>query len=190
MYAQEEEIMRKLILPIILSALLLATIFRIIQVARGQDVARPDGMQVLRSESQDDSLREIYAPPGVDASQAPDIGFIDSPTVTCYQPDPSQDACYINWYYMSVDASPNYMIAMTVTLNTIGIVGRIGGFFQTSMYVPYNMYDRGFKVACGSLGAGGNPYLGNAYSWTINARDSSNLKSANYGTAYCPAYAP
>jgi hypothetical protein len=40
------------------------------------------------------------------------------------------------------------------------------------------------------LGAGGQPELGNAYAWTINARDSSNLASANYGTAYCPAFAP
>jgi hypothetical protein len=82
------------------------------------------------------------------------------------------------------------MIAMTVTMNTIGPVARIGGFFHTSMYVPYDMLGDGFKVACGALGDGGNPNLGQAYSWTINAIDSSNLKSANYGTVYCPAYTP
>jgi hypothetical protein len=52
------------------------------------------------------------------------------------------------------------------------------------------MLGEGFKVACGALGAGGNPKLGNAYAYTIRARDSANLKSANYGTAYCPAYNP
>ena len=58
------------------------------------------------------------------------------------------------------------------------------------MYVPYNMVPNGYKVACGALGAGGNPYWGNAYAWTLRARDSANLKSANYGTTYCPAYTP
>lgn len=52
------------------------------------------------------------------------------------------------------------------------------------------MLGDGFKVACGALGAGGNPYWGNAYPYTIRARDSAGLKSANYGTAYCPAYTP
>jgi hypothetical protein len=149
---------------------------------------------VLKSETQGDSTREITAPEGYDASaqspDAPNIGFIDSPTVTCYQPDPQADECFINWYYMSVDSSPNYMVAMTATLNAIGPVARFSGFFQTSMYAPYNMLDRGFKVACGSLGAGGQASLGNAYAWTISAIDSANLKSANYGTVYCPAYAP
>ena len=50
--------------------------------------------------------------------------------------------------------SPNYMITMTLTLNNFGEVARTQGFFQTSMYVPFNMFDRGFKVACGAPGAG------------------------------------
>lgn len=91
---------------------------------------------------------------------------------------------------MSVDAAPNYMITMTVQLNAIGYVARTHGFFQTSMYVPFNMVPNGYKVTCGALGAGGNPYWGNAYAYTIRARDSANLKSANYGTTYCPAYTP
>jgi len=45
-------------------------------------------------------------------------------------------------------------------------------------------------VACGAPGAGGNPDLGNAYSWTIQAQDSGGLTAANYGTAYCPANTP
>lgn len=182
--------MRRVLVSLLLSAFLLISVFGIIQGARGQTPIRPDGWQVLTSESQGDSLREIYAPPGQDAPQAPNIGFIDSPTSACYQPDPEVDACYINWYYISVDANPNYMIAMTATLNSIGPVARYQGFFQTSMYVPYNMQDRGIKVACGALGAGGNESLGNAYSWTINAIDSAQLKSANYGTVYCPAFTP
>lgn len=182
--------MRKIVLPFLLAGLLLTVILGLTRIARGQSPGGPDGSQVIQSEAQDVNLREISAPAGSTAPQAPDISFIDSPSATCYQPDPSQDACKINWYYMAVDASPNYMIAMTVTLNATGPVARVSGFFQTSMYVPYSMLGDGFQVACGPLGAGGNPYLGNAYAYTINARDSSNLKSANYGTVYCPAYAP
>ena len=82
------------------------------------------------------------------------------------------------------------MITMTVMLNDYGIVSSSNGFFQTSMYVPYNMLGQGFKVPCGALGAGGNSKLGNAYGYTIRARDLANLGSANYGTVYCPAYQP
>jgi hypothetical protein len=191
--------MRKLVLPLLLATILLAAVLvflpraRFLENARGQGPIGPDGREILQSETQGDNVREIYGAPGASpgsSAQAPNIGFIDSPTATCYQPDPSVDACYINWYYMSVNASPNYMIAMTATINSIGVVARYSGFFQTSMYVPYNMQDRGIKVSCGELGAGGNPSLGQAYPWTINARDSSNLKSANYGTVFCPAFTP
>jgi hypothetical protein len=178
--------MRKITLPLLVAALMLATAFITIGVARGQG----SGPQIINHETQGDSVREISAPPEINAPQQPNISFIDSPSATCYQPDPSRNECYLNWYYMSVDANPNYMIAMTVTVNTVGVVARVGGFFQTSMYVPYSMLGDGFKLACGAPGAGGIPGLGNAYAWTIDARDSSNLKSANYGTSYCPPYTP
>lgn len=139
---------------------------------------------------QGENLREIEGTSQIDGPQAPDIGFIDSPSATCYQPDAGRDVCYLTWYYLSVNASPSYMITMTLTLNDRGPVAHTQGFFQTSMYVPYNMLGEGIKVDCGALGAGGNPKLGNAYAYTVRARDSAGLKSANYGTAYCPAYNP
>ncbi len=123
-------------------------------------------------------------------SEVPQIGFIDSPTTTCYQPDPAADVCWINWYYLAVDANPNYMICMEVTINEVGKVARYQGFFQTSMYAPYNMHDRGFRVPCGAPGAGGDPNRGNSYGFTIRAKDSANLGSANYGSIFCPPYTP
>lgn len=182
--------MRKFFIVAIIVLLVFFAVAGLVGVARGQGPGTPDKPEVFGREIQGENLREVTNSGQGDAPQAPDISFIDSPSSVCYQPDPAEDTCYINWYYMSVSASPNYMVAMTVTLNSIGTVARIGGFFQTSMYVPYNMLGNGFRVPCGPLGAGGSPTLGNAYSWTINARDSSNLKSANYGTAYCPAYTP
>ena len=168
-------------------ALVLVVLFLgVVQVTRGQ--ATP-GEQVISREEQAGNVREVTAPAGEVMPAQTNIGFIDSPSATCYQPDITQDACYLNWYYMSVDASPNYMITMTVSLNP-NPIAHTQGFFQTSMYVPYNMYGDGFKVACGALGEGGNPALGKSYAYTVRARDSANLSSANYGTVYCPAYVP
>lgn len=182
--------MKKLTISLLSAALLLTVVLWGIQTVRGQAETGPGDLDILRSETEGDNTRQVYAPPGENNIEAPNISFIDSPSAVCYMPDPSKDSCNINWYYLSVSASPNYMITMTVALNDIGKVANVNGFFQTSMYVPYNMLGNGFKVACGAPGAGGNPALGNAYSYTIRARDSANLGSANYGTVYCPAYAP
>jgi len=108
----------------------------------------------------------------------------------CYQPDPALNNCYVSWYYLSVSASPNYMLTMTAVLNDYGAVAHVQGFFQTSMYVPYNMLGQGIRVPCGALGSSGNPLLGRAYAYAIRARDSANLSSANYGTVYCTAFTP
>lgn len=180
--------MRKLFIPLALALLMLAAVFGTMQIVRGQ-ADGPGNETVLEQETQGENSRQITAPEGA-LPDAPNIGFIDSPSPTCYQPDPAKDECFINWYYMAVNAAPNYMISMTVTLNAFGNVAYTSGFFQTSMYVPHTMIPNGYKVACGALGAGGNPNWGKAYAWTIRARDSAGLKSANYGTTYCPAYTP
>lgn len=182
--------MRKLPVLIVFAVLLFVAMFGLMNVAIGQrpDRAAPGGGAPVR-ETQGENVRELLGAQEADPQQ-PDIGFIDSPSATCYQPDPAQDACYINWYYASVNAAPNYMITMTMEVNAIGPVANVQGFFQTSMYVPYSMLGEGIKVACGDLGEAGRPRLGKAYAWTIRGRDSAGLKAANYGTVYCPAYAP
>jgi hypothetical protein len=162
-------------------------------VADAQDPCEPPDPALafqMQFEEQDGALREsnILTAPGV--VETPQIGFIDSPSATCYQPDSRKNECWINWYYLSVSASPNYMICMYLKINAIGKVARTQGFFQTSMYVPYNMFDKGFRVTCGALGSGGTPDLGAAYAYTVRAYASDGLRSANYGTVYCPAYIP
>lgn len=181
--------MRRLFVPITLGLLLFAAFFGVLQIARGQTTNGPANDVIINQETQGDTTRTVSGP----ASRAPDeptIGFIDSPTAGCVQPDHTKDECFINWYYLSVDASPSYMITMTAKINNFGVVAHYQGFFQTSMYAPYDMNPRGYKVTCGALGAGGNPILGKAYAYTIRARDSAGLKSANYGTVYCPAFTP
>ena len=179
--------MRRVGLVVLLVFLLLAATLSMIQIARGQ---APGDSNIWSRETQGENQREIQGAAQGEEPEQPNIGFIDSPSATCYQPDPGLDECYLSWYYLTVDAAPSYMITMTLSLNASGPVAHTQGFFQTSMYVPYNMLGNGFKVACGSLGAAGNPKLGNAYAYTVRARDSAGLKSANYGTTYCPAYQP
>jgi len=180
--------------PFVFGILLVLVAFGALEVARGQSVAGQDGEVILLSESQDGNTRQVTGldstVSGVDTPNQPTIGFIDSPTAACIQPDPSRNECLINWYYLSVTADPNYVITMTVTINDYGFVARYNGFFQKSMYVPYNMNPQGYRVACGLPNASGDPKWGKSYAYTIRARDSAGLSSANYGTATCPPYAP
>lgn len=157
---------------------------------RGKNADSAALQQELKSEVQGSNRRAIEAPAGAAVPDVPTISFIESPTATCYQPDSAQDICYINWYYLSVSADPSYIISMQAEINVFGKVARYQGFFQTSMYVPYGMHDRGFKAACGPLGAGGDVDFGNSYAYTIRATDSNSLSSANYGTVFCPAFIP
>jgi hypothetical protein len=180
--------MRKLIIFTFFAVLFVAAAVSLMQTARGQE---PEIFNAPHIETQGENLRQIEGVLPADDLQAPLIGFIDSPSPTCYQPNPGRDECYLNWHYMYVDAAPaTYMVTMTVALNDFGPVAHTHGFFQSSMYVPHSMLGDGFKVACGSAGAGGNPTLGNAYGYSIRARDSNGARATNLGTIYCPAFNP
>lgn len=118
------------------------------------------------------------------------IGFIDSPNAYCRQV--KGDRCVINWGYLAVDASPNYMVDLWVFLGD-RLVHHTSGFFQTSMYVDNSFFGEGFFVKCGTAGTTpvSNPpswplSYGNSYPYTIRARDSAGLSSANFGTVVCP----
>ncbi|MFZ3078892.1 MAG: hypothetical protein WA109_04325 [Bellilinea sp.] len=186
--------MRKLAALSIFLLVVLVGVFGVIRVVSGQSPITEGGQQILTQEQDGANLREISAPTGQNGLDAElNIGFIESPTATCYQPNPNVDACYINWYYLSVTSDPNYMVSLEVTLNDFGKVSRSHGFFQTSMYIPFSMLGNGFQVTCGAQVDRGNPDLvglGNSYAYTIRAKDSAALSSANYGTVYCPAYIP
>lgn len=115
------------------------------------------------------------------------ISFIESPTAECYRPEQFTNVCFINWQYIYVTASTSqYIISMTVNIDK-RMRAAYSGFFQTSMYIDSGMISPGLQVACGSKGVSGNPQLGQAYAYTIRARETGGLKSANYGTVYCPA---
>jgi hypothetical protein len=119
--------------------------------------------------------------------QSPNISFIDSSTASCILPRRNTGVCLMTWNYMYADASPNYMITMTVGIDDHARA-RFHGFFQTYMYVPGDMM--AFQVQCGAPGAGGDPNLGASHSYVLRGRDSSGLSSANYGSVTCPADVP
>jgi hypothetical protein len=118
---------------------------------------------------------------------SPDISFIDSPTASCILSRANTGVCLMTWYYMYADASPNYIITMTVGIDDKPRA-RYNGFFQTNMYVPSEMLI--FRVPCGELGSAGNPNFGANHSYTLRARDSTGLGAANYGSVTCPADEP
>ena len=117
----------------------------------------------------------------------PEISFIDSQSPQCIMPEPHSESCYIQWYNLEVYATdPNYIISMSVTIDN-RLRAYYSGFFQTSMYVPFDMYYPGLKVACGRAGASGIPNMGKTYAFTLRARETGGLKAANYGSVTCPA---
>lgn len=180
--------MRRFVISTLFAALLVAVVLSLMHTVRGQESG---GLDASTIEVQGDNLRKIEGVLGIEEVQEPSISFIDSPSPSCYQPDASRDECYLTWYYMSVDAAPaTYLVTMTLALNDVGPVAHTHGFFQSSMYVPYSMLGDGFKVACGSPGAGDNPRMGNAYGYSIRARDSNGARSSNFGTIYCPPFNP
>jgi hypothetical protein len=118
---------------------------------------------------------------------APAISFIESPGAACYRPQPQTDTCFISWSYLSVSAtSPAYIISMTITIND-HLVAAHWGFFQSSIYIPPELYDGGFRVPCGSPGASGIPGFGRSHDYVVRARETGGLRSVNYGTVTCPA---
>jgi hypothetical protein len=114
------------------------------------------------------------------------IGFIDSPSAFCSQPNPAVNICMITFPRLFVDASPNYVTYLTLELND-RLVARFTGFFQTTLDVA-NPFGPGIKVACGKPGSGGDPAWGRRYRFTVRAKDSAALSSANYGEVWCPPF--
>ncbi|MCA9875148.1 MAG: hypothetical protein H6659_00740 [Ardenticatenaceae bacterium] len=168
-------------LPVVLGALGLTAVLALIilRLLAGSPVrplaaAPPPGPQTPQREADG-------------GGQAPNISFIDSPSATCTLPVAGTNACYIQWSYLSVSASSSaYIISMTVSID-----GRYrafhSGFFQTSMYIPGSLTAPGYKVACGPPGSGGLPDWGSTHTYTIRARETTGLASANYGSVTCPA---
>jgi hypothetical protein len=151
------------------------------------------GIIVVRAAMGSQVVQVIPTPPilpyreagnGIDS---PAISFIDSSSATCSRPAAGTGACYIDWNYMYVTAASGaYIISMTVTIDN-QVRAYHSGFFQTSMYIPGEMTDSGFKVSCGTPGSGGKAGWGKTYTYVIRARETGGLAAANYSSVTCPA---
>lgn len=119
-------------------------------------------------------------------ADAPAISFIESPSPTCYLPEPGTGACYIQWEYLSVTAGSAYILTMTVSIDG-NLRAYHAGFFQNAMTIPGEMTAPGYRVTCGLPGSGGIPGWGNIYAYQIRARDSAGLQATNSGSVRCPA---
>ncbi len=125
------------------------------------------------------------APDGIREVESPDISFIQSNSATCSRPKPGSGICTIEWNNLYVTAaSGSYIISMTVSINN-QMRAYHAGFFQSSIYIPSNITGHGYEVTCGY--PQGDAGMGNSYSYTIRARETSGLTAANYGSVTCPA---
>lgn len=129
---------------------------------------------------------EVLRPEPQGTPQVSAVTTLQNPSPTCYRPVAGTGSCYIQWAYLNaVASSSQYVISMTVTID-----GRLhayhSGFFQTSMYIPGDLYGPGFRVTCG-FPSGAGDGLGNAYSYVVRARDTSGDLATNSGTVICPA---
>ncbi len=127
------------------------------------------------------------SPGRTEAPGVPTVSIIASPTVLCNLLDPEADVCAMSWADLSVSTgSSNYVTYLTVKID--GKVRAVStGFFQSTMAVPFAMYQAGLEVACGRLGAGGDPVLGAAHTYFIEAFDSAGTYTSNFGAVICPA---
>jgi hypothetical protein len=119
--------------------------------------------------------------------EAQAISPIENPSAMCYRPVAGTGVCYIEWNYLYVAAtSGSYVVSMTVTIDN-RLRAYHAGFFQSTMYIPGDMMAPGYRVTCGRPGSGGIAEFGKTYSYTIRARDTTGLTTANSGSVTCPA---
>lgn len=115
------------------------------------------------------------------------MSAIDSQTPTCYRAREISQICFVEWNYLAVTATNSqYLLSMKVELD-----GRVRayyqGFFQTSMFVPAQMYEPGFAVVCGQPGEGGDPRLGKQHAWVVRAEETGGQTATSSGAIFCPA---
>ncbi len=160
-------------------------------VALSQGVGPNSARQTVVLERQGDNVRTLDLPAGMEAPESPALSRLATQMPFCYQPDPAEDVCYINFRQNSVQAGTDKsMFGMTVTIaGEVRVLYR--GFFDSSLNAVYGMHGDGFKVQCGAPGEGGVPSMGASYRLYIIAEENATgVKSANSGTIRCPPYVP
>lgn len=147
----------------------------------------PDPPAGLVFEQSGDKVRMRLNPPFLPKA----LGFIDTLSPHCYQPDPASNVCFVNFMSHSV-TSDQYVTRLDVLVDG-RLVIRVAGFIQYSFSIPRaQLGDQGIKLACGTAGISGDPdpLVGFRYAWSVHARDSAGTTAANYGNISCPVFYP
>jgi hypothetical protein len=153
--------MRRLVVPVVITLLILVTLFTVLPTAHAQD-------------------------PDANAPTAPEgSGLFED--VSCIQPDVEQNVCYINVRELNVPASVFSLTleALSPPSNDQRVLGSYeASTADTNINIPHTMHGMGFKVACGEAMPPGNP-MGTRYQ--LGVRRGS---SGNFDQVTCPAFVP
>lgn len=153
--------MRRLVVPVIITLLILVTLFTVLPTAHAQD-------------------------PDANAPTAPE-GSLIIEDVSCIQPNVEQNVCYINVRELNVQtiAFSLTLEALSPPSNEERVLGSYAARFQDpSLNIPHTMHGMGFQVACGEAVPPGNP-MGTRYQLAVNTDGL-----ANFAQVTCPAFVP
>ena len=143
----EGEIMRKSILAIIVSILMVGLLALIGNKVSAQNPGPTPAPQV---ETRGDAVRSVNpAAPNVITSLPMSNPF-------CSQPDPSVNNCYVNTRYWQANDNGTGNVLAYVLFSIDGKLRyRSNAFFENFVSYSYDMIPGGIKVTCGLPNAGG-----------------------------------
>jgi hypothetical protein len=115
--------------------------------------------------------------------------------VYCYEPDTSQNVCYINVRYAHFGYTSGDTNAVDYVKISIDnkLVAKEMAVFEYDVYYNNPMNPLSFKVACGNAGESSNPdpKVGHVYNVAVEAYKYPNtFDGGYYMSTSCPAYAP
>ncbi len=114
-------------------------------------------------------------------------------TPYCTQPDPRQDACYLNFSFATATGTSSPLINVSVNGK---LVFRLQSFFQTSISMDHTFPGLGYRVACGP--PVNDPFdpsptprqIGNQYSLKVDYSEFGASQGFDQATISCPPYQP
>ena len=135
----------------------------------------------------------LFASFSVTHAQEPDVSAPEGgiPHVqdwSCVQPNPAQDACFINFRQLTFNTGSDVTVGLEVTVAISGtpnnlhpiVASYLGAESEGALFITGATNGLGFQVACGEAATPGSRY-GNTYRVGISGY-RSNLA--------CPAYVP
>jgi hypothetical protein len=113
----------------------------------------------------------------------------------CTQPDPRQDACFLNFSFLGATDSGSGIAYVTVSVNGKAVF-RLNSFFENSISADHTFPGLGFRVPCGP--PVNDPWdsavpprkIGNLYQLKVEFSEVSTSNLTDIAAVYCPPYQP